>query len=169
MMKKTALERFHGSYERSPCGCWLWKLSCRPGGYGAFSFHGQSVDAHRFAYSALVGPIPRDLFVLHQCDVPACVNPDHLFVGTQSDNMQDAFKKGRGSPPPRKYGPPKPRPSRAISNPNRRPGAKITTEIARDIKARLAAGETGRAIAGRHGLHFGSVSDIKRGLTWRDI
>lgn len=72
-------------------GCWLWPVSA---GYGQF----KGKRAHRLSYEAFKGPIPDGLFVCHKCDVPACCNPDHLFVGTASDNSLDMVKKGRHAP-----------------------------------------------------------------------
>ena len=73
-------------------GCWLWKGKPGSGGYGSWK-HGQ---AHRASWEFYRGPIPAGLQVCHRCDVPLCVNPDHLFIGTQSDNIQDMYAKGRG-------------------------------------------------------------------------
>lgn len=75
-------------------GCWLWTGTSR-NGYGRFIWDGNAYTAHRVAYQILKGPVPPHLMVLHRCDTPACINPDHLFLGTQSDNMRDASRKGR--------------------------------------------------------------------------
>lgn len=77
-------------------GCWLWTASTF-GGYGQFGMgHGHVVGAHRAAWLLLRGPIPDDLFVLHKCDVKVCVNPDHLFLGTNKDNLDDFVAKYPG-------------------------------------------------------------------------
>ncbi len=76
-----------------PDGCWLWMGAVISSGYGSIGRHGL---AHRESYTAFRGKVPDGKHVLHRCDVPLCVNPDHLFIGTHTDNMRDMFRKGRG-------------------------------------------------------------------------
>lgn len=82
-------------------GCWLWLGSVNNDGYGLIRIGSRRdgsrrlVKAHRLSYEVHVGPIPLGLEVLHRCDVPACVNPAHLFVGTHLDNVNDMLTKGR--------------------------------------------------------------------------
>lgn len=76
--------------------CWEWKLSCYKSGYGKIGINGKSLRAHRVAWIVSRGPIPKGLFVLHTCDNRKCVNPDHLFLGTQKQNLKDMIQKGRG-------------------------------------------------------------------------
>lgn len=98
--------RFTAKYRADPAtGCWLWTAGKNRDGYGSFwsgvyrHEHPKRspimVLAHRWAYEQLVGEVPDGLCVLHACDTPACVNPDHLFVGTQGDNVRDCAAKGR--------------------------------------------------------------------------
>lgn len=75
--------------------CWLWTAALFDRGYGAFRLDGQQRRAHVVSYKWHVGPVPEGLSVLHCCDVRRCIRPDHLFVGTQKDNIQDAISKGR--------------------------------------------------------------------------
>jgi predicted DNA-binding protein (UPF0251 family) len=80
-------------------GCRIWQLSIKHG-YGQVSVDGVSVYAHRAAYEVFVGRIPDGLQVLHTCDVRPCIEPTHLFLGTQLDNVVDMWTKGRGKLPP---------------------------------------------------------------------
>ena len=86
-------DRFWVKVDRGD-GCWLWRGATN-GSYGFVTRFGRVMGAHRFAWLDAIGPIPPDLWVLHHCDVPLCVRPDHLFLGTQSDNMLDASRKRR--------------------------------------------------------------------------
>lgn len=98
-MNKTEA-RFWSKVERLPDapGCWLWTGAVNACGYGT-SGHPvvrKTALAHRLAYEWLVGPIPAGMCVLHSCDVPSCVNPSHLRLGTQYDNAQDRERRRRG-------------------------------------------------------------------------
>lgn len=76
-------------------GCWEWQRCKATNGYGQVWMGGRIEQAHRLAWSLFVGPITEGLNVLHRCDNRACCNPDHLFLGTQQDNLNDMKKKGR--------------------------------------------------------------------------
>ena len=76
-------------------GCWLWNGSTAPGGYGKVGVRRKSRLAHRLAWASVNGPIPDGMLVRHKCDVPACVNPDHLQLGTHADNTRDCLSRGR--------------------------------------------------------------------------
>ena len=75
--------------------CWFWVGALNSKGYGSLSVDRKAIGAHRFSYSTFVGLIPKKMFVCHTCDTPSCVNPKHLFTGTNSDNMRDMIAKNR--------------------------------------------------------------------------
>ncbi len=99
----TIEERFLNKINKNgPNGCWIWTGSTRGHSnmkYGVFTVSKEAYGAHRFAWSLWIGPLnrteKRELCVCHKCDVPLCVNPDHLFLGTHDQNMEDAKIKGR--------------------------------------------------------------------------
>ena len=87
-------DRFNEQVDRSD-GCWEWK-GRKSKKYGQLWMPGKRyISAHRFSYAFFCGPIPDAMCVLHRCDNPGCVRPDHLFLGTVVDNMRDMFAKGR--------------------------------------------------------------------------
>lgn len=93
---KEALERLLAKVEKTD-SCWLFS-GATVRGYGQIRFKGKTCLAHRVSFQLHKGEIPKNKELLHSCDVPNCVNPDHLSVGTRSDNMQDCVKKGRYKP-----------------------------------------------------------------------
>jgi hypothetical protein len=76
-------------------GCWVWLGRKYPNTYGRIGYMGSEICAHRLSWILHKGPIPYGLWVLHKCDNPQCVNPDHLFLGTHRDNEDDKVRKGR--------------------------------------------------------------------------
>ena len=95
MVGSTESERFSARVDKSS-ECWMWTGARTSAGYGNFTTADRrNVLAHRYAFEQDKGPIQEGLVVLHECDTPACVNPNHLRCGTQWDNVQDMFDKGR--------------------------------------------------------------------------
>lgn len=93
--RRPLKDRFWSKVQKTD-GCWEWTGSRRPKGYGVFAVNGaRRESAHRVAYALFIGPISAGFFVCHRCDNPRCVRPDHLFLGTQADNMRDMHAKGR--------------------------------------------------------------------------
>lgn len=79
-------------------GCWLWQgYTSGKEGYGRIIVNGASLRAHRVSYEAFIGPIPEGMLICHKCDTPLCVNPNHLFIGSNQDNQRDASAKGRSA------------------------------------------------------------------------
>lgn len=136
--------------------CWLWTGSKLPKGYGRFypKWKG-AVYAHRFSWELRHGrTIPAGMEVLHRCDNPACVNPDHLTVGTHLDNVADMDQKGR-------------RVARALTG-EQHPNRKLSIEQVRTIRARWAAGGVRqRVLAAEFGVTRGLIGQIVRGKAWR--
>lgn len=95
MTPELARERLAGRIKVTPSGCHEFTGTRNPNGYGQLTIQRTVVRAHRVSWIANFGPIPDGLSVLHRCDNPPCINPTHLFLGTQSDNIKDAYAKGR--------------------------------------------------------------------------
>jgi hypothetical protein len=145
-----------------PDGCWEW-TGCRfPNGYGQLRVAGKSVGAHRLSWEMHHGPIPSGAQVLHRCDNKPCIRPDHLFLGSHTDNMADMVAKGRGRPGLTV------RPERAPRG-TRNGNAKLTESDVREIRQRYDMGETQRGIAAAFGVTQGLVGHIVRGLIWRHV
>ncbi len=89
--------RFWPKVDRSGPACWPWIGARNPGGYGNFGIGYRTHRASRVAYELTFGPIPAGMFVCHSCDNPPCCNPEHLFLGTNADNLRDMATKGRAT------------------------------------------------------------------------
>lgn len=88
-------ERFWDKVDKCDDGCWNWLGSLAGGGYGGIGVNGKMMYAHRISWEISFGKIPNGLWVLHRCDNKRCIRPDHLFLGTHQDNMDDMKSKGR--------------------------------------------------------------------------
>jgi hypothetical protein len=154
---KTIDDIFDRCLPEPNSGCWIWMGTLNHGseGYGiAHSFyHSRKIGAHRLSLS-LVKPYPTGarLEACHKCDVTCCVNPDHLFWGTRSDNMRDASRKGRGRTP-RFAG---------VANPATRLTRADVINIRQDLRPRSV-------VAQSYGLSAGSISAIRNSKTFKEI
>lgn len=140
--------------------CWLWQGGCTVFGYGQI-FSGDPAGprmllAHRISWEEANGSIPHDLHVLHKCDVPACVNPTHLFLGTPKDNAVDMIRKGREN-----Y-----MPCRGEANGN----AKLSETLVRQIRRRYYPRRvTRRQLAAEFDVSIVLVDKILSGTAWRHL
>lgn len=135
------------SEEPDENGCWLWiggksrnRSNLR---YGSFN----GMRAHRLIYEWVVGFIPDGMVILHTCDVPHCVNPNHLRLGTQADNVRDMIEKGRKVTKTQKLNP----------------------EAVSDIRRRYQQGETQAVIAKDYNIHSSQVSKIVNRVWWKHV
>lgn len=157
------MQWFRTKYQVDPSGCWLWLRSVRDG-YGRTQYRGKKLAAHRRSWELHRGPIPPKLFVCHKCDVPLCVNPEHLFLGTHDDNMADMVAKARTT---KKRGPKKPKPPPAIGELH--PRAKLTWLRVREIRKAFAESSAGiRPLARAYGVSPLQIRRIVRGDRWRE-
>ena len=141
---------FNERYHTDPdTGCWLWVGGTNTSGHGTWAAHGEKT-AHRASWVLHNGAVPAGKHVLHRCDRPNCVNPDHLFLGTHQDNMADLRAKGRA------YG--------AQGEANY--GAKITEEQALTI---MQDGRTCPVIAEEFGISRTMVDNIRNGKSWSHL
>lgn len=159
-MKRSAPEDLFWSKVDRSGECWLWQAFRDKDGYGMFSVTlprdglprgvptpQRRVRASHFAWETVNGPVPRGLYVLHSCDVPACVNPNHLRLGTARDNYYDAKSKGRHTHGER---------SRAI----------LTTQ---DVIAILASSERDKVLARRYGVAPITINAVRCRRNWRHV
>jgi len=94
-IKQMDKDQFIALTEKQENGCWYWTGRLDKQEYGQTKHNNKQISAHRLSWILFRGEIPHPMHVCHHCDTPKCVNPDHLFLGTHRDNMQDALKKGR--------------------------------------------------------------------------
>lgn len=146
---------FERTHPEPNSGCWIWVAAIdRRNGYGAVKVGPTVQRAHRVAYQLSHGiKVPSALDVCHRCDTRCCINPDHLFVGTRTDNMQDCIRKDRFSPIPVLTG---------ESSPN----SKLTEK---DVQAIRSDSRSQRAIARSYGVDKGTIAHILHRKTWRHI
>lgn len=127
--------------DRFESGCWLWPRGTNGSGYGVT---GKNKLAHRVLYEAVFGPIPSGLCALHKCDTPLCVNPFHIFLGTKADNSADMRAKNRW----------------------RNGSTVLCEEDVKEIRNRVASGESQSSVAQDFPISRSQVSRIIRGVRW---
>lgn len=159
--------RFWAKVEKSE-GCWLWQAAKDRDGYGWFKVSGRQVYAHRVAYEMQAGEPAGQFQVCHACDTPSCVNPAHLFVGTQAVNSADMVAKGRQAKGDRHGA--RTHPERVPRGEHNKGGGKLTATQVREIRRAYAAREANQVtLAARFGVTQGLVSAIVRGAVWQHV
>ena len=147
--------RFWARVEKTPT-CWYWRgCKCRRR-YGALKFKGVDLRAHHVAWELAYGPVPAGSHVLHRCDVPLCVRPDHLFLGDQAANNADMRAKGRQS---RKGG------ARGVAH----WAAKLTPETVRLIRAEYAEQPRVHELARKYGVTPSAMHGVVHRRTWKEV
>lgn len=129
-------------------------ISHAPMGYGyrRITNKGVNVYIHRFVYEQMFGQIPEGLLIRHKCDNPACINPEHLETGTQTDNMHDMYNRGR----------------HPVPKGEEKCNSKLTDEEVKDIKELLKV-KSQRELAGIYGVSRWCIRAIKNGKTWKHV
>lgn len=154
----TPLMRFWGKVDRNaPGGCWLYMGAVNTSRYGMVSWdRKKNIVAHRLSYELAGGTVPPGLLVLHKCDVRRCVNPAHLFVGTEADNSADAIAKGRHC--------------HGETSHNAVLTEAVVLEIRRRYKRHGAHNQTNcRALAEEFGVPMAAVWNAAKRRTWRHL
>lgn len=146
MLKKCQLEAKLLAKTNITKTCWLWEGVKNPDGYGRILIGKLRFNAHRIMYEIHNGKFDKKLNVLHSCDVRNCINPSHLFLGTQYDNIQDIYKKGRG---------------------NKQGNARINLEIAEKIRELVRQGYSQKSLIGFYNLDSSQISRIVNNVIWR--
>lgn len=132
--------------KRSTDGCMEWQKSCMSNGYPAIGVNYKVLSGHRLVWVMTRGAIPAGLFVCHKCDNRKCLNPDHLFLGSPKDNIQDAMNKGRAV--------------HTVMTGVKHPHSKLTRS---DISAIRASTQSAVALAATYGVCVDTLKRAKRG------
>jgi len=145
--------------------CWVWQGKTN-GGYGSLIINSKIIRAHRYSWEMANGPIPGDLKVLHTCDNPPCVNPAHLFLGTNADNTADMVAKGRSTTGMR---------NGLVKHPERAArgsahgSAKLNEDTVREIRAARAAGESLSELSHHFEISPTTIIDVAKRKTWKHV
>jgi len=135
-------------------GCWIWLGSKNGCGYGSSRRGGKTIRMHRAFYERHVGPIPAGLLVCHKCDVRACVNPEHLFFGTNKDNMDDRDRKGRLKVAP-------------LGEKHNK--AKLTEAQVLEARLLWKGGASGRSLARKFDVNRKTMFFLLKGRNWKNV
>lgn len=162
MSRKNTKESFESKIEKTD-SCWNWLGVINSSGYGSIRFDGKKIGVHRLAYEIMIGPVSENLFVLHKCDNRICVNPDHLWLGTQTDNLKDMYQKGRQGNPYRWTRENNPNTGKPISEKTKTAISKATQRTFRIIDP------NGKLIEGINLTQFCKDRKLNQGAMWSVI
>ena len=156
IIKEERLAKLFASrvVEVLPSGCHIWMGGVNDQGYGLIRHGSRHKRAHRVAWEMAKGPIPDGMVILHRCDVPSCVNPDHLSIGTQAENLKDMFAKDRGRTPDNRG--------------ERQGSAKLTAEGVRQIR-KMDGTIPRKEIAEMFNIDTSNVGLICRRKAWAHV
>ena len=155
------LDQFWSKVTKTP-NCWLWCGAKTYDGYGVIKLRQQRLRTHRVSWELSFGQIPDGLFVLHRCDNPPCVRPDHLFLGTKQDNNRDAVSKGRWA-----NGSDKPDHRRKRGEDS--PTAKLNDAQVKELRHLHERGTSTRSLAIHFGVGIATVYRTIRRETWKHV
>jgi HNH endonuclease len=147
------ISRFWSRVKKQTDGCWIWQAAILKTGYGNSWFGPRSYLSHRVSYAIANGNLLNNMFVCHKCDVRACVNPDHLFLGTHWDNLRDMDAKGRRREP-----------NQCGERSSRK---KLTLQQVNDIRSGKYAGWRVADIAASLGMSIRPIYRIINGESWK--
>jgi hypothetical protein len=145
---RTIKERLLDGSEYQSNGCWIWKMNCRNGGYGTLKVDGMVIAAHRLSAEVWIADriLEKHEIVCHKCDNKLCINPDHLFIGTNRDNTLNMIRKGRRKAPVMR-----------------------TMEEKKEIKRLLSIGTSYGDIRKIHNVDWCTLSRVANDYLWKSI
>lgn len=150
--------RFYSKAVKAETGCMIWTGAVQRNGYGAFKIDRHKIDAHVVSWRISQGGIavPLGNLIMHTCDLRCCVNPEHLQLGTVSENMKHAHEDGRGE--------------HFKSQGEDHYNAKLTEDIVRLLRSEYASGQiSGRQLADKHGLNYDNVKSVLQRKSWKHV
>lgn len=141
------IKRFYAKVRKTP-SCWDWTACKDKDGYGFFKLNGKQEKAHRVAYVLKHGSIPVGTLICHTCDNPSCVNPDHLFAGSQQENLHDMVIKGRST------------------STEKNPASKLTSNDVAEIRFKFDSGKSQTVLSKEYNVSQAQISRIVTNRAW---